>query len=108
MKTFSRFKCKTTAYENYKRKNMQIFGYILRGERYEYHAYCYRAKLTAREDDKGTPGSVTPETGWKLIMLLWLESHKITISGDPWSPKSKMDMEPVIDWLIDWYNHVSN
>ena len=27
----------------------------------------------------------------------WLERHKIAISGGPWSPKSLMDMEPMID-----------
>ena len=56
----------------------------------------------ARKDEEDlVPGSITSETGWKLIMLLWLESHKIAISGGPWSPKSPMDMEPGIDWLID-------
>ena len=56
-----------------------------------------------REDgeDQGASdsGSVTSETEWKLItgMLLWLISYKIAISGGPWSPKSPMDMEPMID-----------
>ena len=55
----------------------------------------------AREDeeDLGTPGSVTSETGWKLIMLLRLESHKTAMSGGSWSLKSPMDMEHMIDLL---------
>ena len=53
------------------------------------------------EEDQGTPGSVTSEIGWKLILLLWHESHKVAIRGGPWSPKSPMDMKPVIDSLIE-------
>ena len=57
--------------------------------------------MTARgdEEDQGTPGAATSQTGWKATMPLWLERHKIAISGGPWSPKSLMDMEPVIDWV---------
>ena len=46
------------------------------------------------EEDQGTPGSATSETGLELPTLL---RHKITNSGGPWSPKSLMDMEPVTD-----------
>ena len=53
------------------------------------------------EEDQGTHGSVTSETGWKSITLLLLNKHMIVISGGPWSPKSLMDMEPVIDSLIE-------
>ena len=62
------------------------------------NAYCYRVQLTARgdEEDQGPLGSATSETGWELTMLLQFERHKIAISGSPWSPKSQMDMEPVI------------
>ena len=63
----------------------------------------------AREDeeDQGTPGSVTSETGWKLIMLLRLESHKIAMSGGSWSLKSPMDMEPVIDLFFEKSSPIS-
>ena len=63
------------------------------------NAYCYRVQLTARgdEEDQGTLGSATSETEWELTVLLRFERHKITISGRPWSPKSLMDMEPVLD-----------
>ena len=63
------------------------------------NAYCLREQLMARGDqeDQGTPGSVTSETGWESIMLLQLESTKIVTSGSPWSSKSLMDMETVID-----------
>ena len=37
------------------------------------------------------------ETGWESITLLQLERDKIEISGSPWSRKSPMDMEPMID-----------
>ena len=49
------------------------------------------------EEDQGTLGSATSETEWELTMLLQFERHEIAISGGPWSPKSLMDMEPVID-----------
>ena len=63
------------------------------------NAYCQRVQLTARGDevDQGTLGSATSETGWELTMLLLFERHKTEISGNPWSPKSLMNMEPVID-----------
>ena len=49
------------------------------------------------EEDQGTLGSATSETGWELTMLLRFQRHKIAISSSPWSPKSLMDMEPMID-----------
>ena len=63
------------------------------------NAYCQRVQLTARRDkeDQGTLGSATSETGWELTKLLRFERHKIAIHGGPWSPKSLMDMEPMID-----------
>ena len=59
-------------------------------------------QLMARrdEEDQGKLGSATSETGWELTMLLQFERHKIVINGGQWSPKSLMDMEPVIDWLM--------
>ena len=53
----------------------------------------------AREEeaDQETPGSETSANGCRWTMLLLQDVHKIERSGGPWSPKSRMDMEPVID-----------
>ena len=53
--------------------------------------------IAGGEEDQGRPGSLTSETRWESITLLWLKRHKIAISGGPWSPKSQMDMEHVVD-----------
>ena len=82
-----------------KERKCRYLGHIVRGERYEYQRLFLEGPVDGKRDkeDQGTPGSATSETGWELTMLLRFERHKIAISGGPWSPKSLMDMEPVID-----------
>ena len=45
--------------------------------------------LQINEENQGTAGSATSETGWELTMLLQLEKHIIAIGGvhglqSPW------------------------
>ena len=53
------------------------------------------------EEDQGTPGLLTSEILWKYILPLWLEKHKIANNRGPRYPKSLMDMEPLMNWLIE-------
>ena len=82
-----------------KERKCRYFGHIVRGERYEYQRLLLEGTVDGKRG-RGRPRntwfSKTSETGWELTMLLWFERHKIAISGGPWSPKSLMDMEPVI------------
>ena len=61
--------------------------------------YYWKDEPMAREEEahQGTPGSGTSADGCRYIMLRLQDAHKIAKSGGPWSPKSRMDMEPVID-----------
>ena len=82
-----------------KGRKCRYFGHILKGERHEYQ----RLLLEGTVDSKRGRGR--PRNTWfssirdwmESIMLLQLESHKIVISGGPWSPKSLMDMELMTD-----------
>ena len=82
-----------------KERNCRHFRHIVRGERYEYQ----RLLLEGTVDGKSGRGR--PRNTWFSNIRDWMgtdyatavERHKIAISGGPWSPKSLMDMEPVID-----------